>query len=264
MAAQAQPLLTALPEHFAASRQSCYLYAASELVKTFGSNLAYEQALGGMLSRMLGEACAGLRTLAQFNEDPELADDTFLLVGRMLAYSPRLVLAPGPLGTLLDTALAGVLVQHRDACGSVMTFLVRLLEMELPGSGGSGDRAVYTVLLPRAPAMVRLLLAGAAGALPPARNPQIAGVLFALIKVTQQQGLQWASQAVAAVPETALSASDRQKLLGVMQVTAIEGPEARNYGEFEDVIEDLSDSCRRHRRFQDAAQQALLPPPVHA
>jgi hypothetical protein len=65
-----------------------------------------------------------------------------------------------------------------------MTFLVRLLEMELPGSGGSGDRAVYTVLLPRAPAMVRLLLAGAAGALPPARNPQIAGVLFALIKVT--------------------------------------------------------------------------------
>ena len=119
MAAQAQPLLTALPEHFASSRQSCYLYAASELVKTFGSNLAYEQALGeiavlgpnlehqdqysqctpditepgpaaleplqplnagSMLSRMLGEACAGLRTLAQFNEDPELADDTFLLV----------------------------------------------------------------------------------------------------------------------------------------------------------------------------------------
>ena len=50
------------------------------------------------------------------------------------------------------------------------------------------------------------------------------------MQVTQQQGLQWASEAVAAVPETALSASDRQKLLGVMQVTAIEGPEARNYG----------------------------------
>lgn len=66
-----------------------------------------------MLSRMLSEACGGLRTLAQFNADPELADDTFLLVGRMLAYSPRLVLAPGPLATLLDTALAGVLVQHR-------------------------------------------------------------------------------------------------------------------------------------------------------
>ncbi len=66
-----------------------------------------------MLSRMLTEACGGLRSLAAFNADPELADDTFLLVGRMLAYSPRLVLAPGPLATLLDTALAGMLVQHR-------------------------------------------------------------------------------------------------------------------------------------------------------
>lgn len=46
MAPQAQPLLTALPEHFAASRQSCYLYAASELVKTFGGDVTYEQALG--------------------------------------------------------------------------------------------------------------------------------------------------------------------------------------------------------------------------
>ncbi len=49
MAPQAQPLLTALPEHFAASRQSCYLYAASELVKTFGGDEAYEQALGARL-----------------------------------------------------------------------------------------------------------------------------------------------------------------------------------------------------------------------
>lgn len=285
---------------------------------------------------------------------------TTLQVGRMLAYSPRLVLAPGPLATLLDTALAGVLVQHRcaviphphsqgicmamrpqadlhqslhlpialqnsrhcvsasprclmrvrscghrDACGSVMTFLVRLLEIELPGSGSSGDGAVRSVLLPRAPALVRLLLAGITGGLPPARNPQIANVLFALMKVhdfeavvvdhqgcrlcwnrgvavhqciqihwcrgchtacllclvvhlvvsppwhapdtwllslhtqadapmtpqaTQQQGLQWVSEAVAAIPETALSASDRQKLLGVMQITAIEGPEASNYG----------------------------------
>jgi hypothetical protein len=64
-----------------------------------------------------------------------------------------------------------------------MTFLVRLLEMELPGSGATGDHAVRAALLPRAPALVRLLLAGAAGALPPARNPQIASVLFALVKV---------------------------------------------------------------------------------
>ena len=57
MAPQAQPLLTALPEHFAGSRQSCYLYAASELVKTFGGDPAYEQALGADLSSFTKIRC---------------------------------------------------------------------------------------------------------------------------------------------------------------------------------------------------------------
>ncbi len=70
-----------------------------------------------------------------------------------------------------------------------MTFLLRLLEGEAQGNGtggadGSGSvDTVRATLLPRAPLLVRLLLAGAAGALPPARNPQIAAVLYALLKV---------------------------------------------------------------------------------
>lgn len=70
-----------------------------------------------------------------------------------------------------------------------MTFLLRLLEGEAQGNGtgsANGSGVVDTVratLLPRAPLLVRLLLAGAAGALPPARNPQIAAVLYALLKV---------------------------------------------------------------------------------
>lgn len=48
--------------------------------------------------------------------------------GRALSYAPRLVLAPPLLGTLLDGALAGMLVQHREACCSVLAFVVRLLD----------------------------------------------------------------------------------------------------------------------------------------
>ena len=48
--------------------------------------------------------------------------------GRALNYSPRLVLAPPLLGMLLDAALAGLLVQHREACCSVLAFIVRLLD----------------------------------------------------------------------------------------------------------------------------------------
>ena len=39
-------LVATLPARFAASRHSCYLYVASELVKVFGSDRAHEAAIG--------------------------------------------------------------------------------------------------------------------------------------------------------------------------------------------------------------------------
>lgn len=46
MAPQVGPLLTALPASFQARHQSCYLYAASEIVKVFGGDPQYDDALG--------------------------------------------------------------------------------------------------------------------------------------------------------------------------------------------------------------------------
>jgi hypothetical protein len=39
-------LLEALPRHFRQSRQSCYLYVASELIKIFGDEPVHDNALG--------------------------------------------------------------------------------------------------------------------------------------------------------------------------------------------------------------------------
>jgi len=73
---------------------------------------------GELLARLLQEACGRLRSLREVSDAPDLADDTFLLAGRSLHYAPALVLRPPALlPTLLDSAAAGVLVQHR--CASV-------------------------------------------------------------------------------------------------------------------------------------------------
>ena len=47
---------------------------------------------GGMFGRMMGSACAMLRTLRDIGERPDIADDTFLLAGRALSYAPRLLI----------------------------------------------------------------------------------------------------------------------------------------------------------------------------
>lgn len=68
-----------------------------------------------MLDRMLGHSCTRLQSLGDFVEHPDLADDSFILAARALHYCPRLVLPRPLLPLLLDSAAAGLLVQHR--CG---------------------------------------------------------------------------------------------------------------------------------------------------
>ena len=71
---------------------------------------------GQMLNGMLGKSCQMLQSLGDFVNNPDVADDSFLLAGRALHYSPRLVLHEPLLSALLDAATAGVLVQHKCAC----------------------------------------------------------------------------------------------------------------------------------------------------
>jgi hypothetical protein len=76
---------------------------------------------------------------------PELVDDTYILANRALSYRPQLLLhtmlapdaaasiaasggggpAAGALPVLLDCGAAGILLQHREANMSVLSFLVR-------------------------------------------------------------------------------------------------------------------------------------------
>lgn len=55
-------------------------------------------------------------------------DDAFLLAERALNYCPKILVTPTLLPALLDVALRGVLLQHREAGGSCISFLERLIQ----------------------------------------------------------------------------------------------------------------------------------------
>ena len=205
-------MVTALPQCFESTLNPCFLYVASELIKTFGDEPQHDAELGEgamrgagaslypcanhapklnsptiagpMLARMMVGACSGLRSLQEVGARPDLADDTFLLAGRALSYAPRLVLKPQLLPVLLDAVMAGLLVQHREACCSILGFVVRLLDPATHRKCATEALGhLQAALAPRAPLLVRLLLAGAAGALPLGRQAELTDVLHALLKV---------------------------------------------------------------------------------
>lgn len=264
-AAPAVPLLVAaLPARFEATLHPCFLYVASELIKTFGDEPGRDAQLGPMFARMMAGACSGLRTLAEISARPDVADDTFLLAGRALSYAPRIVMTPQLLPLLLDAALAGMLVQHREACCSILGFIVRLLAPETHRKCPPEALAhLQAALAPRAQLTVRLLLAGVVGALPFGRQHELTDVLFAVLKVGNQNALQWVAGALGVIPEEAAAAADKQRFMAACQRVVQEGPGVNDFKPLLAAVDELSELCRRNRRAQAAAQRALLPPELH-
>jgi hypothetical protein len=166
---------------------------------------------------------------------------------------------------LLDVSLMAILIQHREACRSTLSFLRCLLHpSDAPAALSSSPPAqalLQEQLMRVGASLARLLLAGAAGALPDARVPDLAEPLGALLRLAGPQGLSWVSAAVASVPPVALQPSDQQMFLGMCAVLANaagDGGDAEQ-GEFENALFRVADLCRRNARARVAAQQALLP-----
>jgi transportin-3 len=169
----------------------------------------------------------------------------------------------------------GVLVQHREACRSVLGFLSRLFDpasalaslQEHPGL----DQAASVGLLEQqvlrvGPGITHMLLGGAVGALPQSRVEDIAPVLQAMLKLAGQKGaLQWITECANKIPEIALNAGDRQAFLAAA-AAVVQGNTGMDGGcpGLEEALEAVSDLCRRNKRAMKAAQLALIPPQLHA
>ena len=247
---------------FERTRHSCYLYVASELVKTFGDDFAQDPYTQPLLSRMLMSACSVLVSLQAVSARPDLADDTFLLAGRGLSYAPRLLLMSQELlVALIQTSCKAILVQHREACASVANFLVRLLD---PSTHRHCDvqqvKTLEVVFQPYASVLTELVIAGAVGALPGSRIHEMADVLYALLKGSQNavDSLNRVSAAMARVPDSAIPVNVKETFVQVCAVIIgdeiLEDDEQR----LADGLIDLSECCRRHKRVQSVVMETLL------
>lgn len=248
---------------FESTCHSCYLYLASEIIKTFGNRDRVpdvDTVLLPMLERLLTSACARLSTLRDVTANPDVADDAFLLAGRALNYAPRLVLTQSLLPILLVTAKTGLLVQHREACGSIATFMMRLLDpATLRKCPPDASSHLNAALGPVAPEIVRLALAGAVGALPTSRLQEMTDVLYSLLKVATGTAIEWIAAVTALLPQESALPADTQSFLSVCQTVVREGMAVDNEREFMSALGELSDCCRRNKKAQTAAMKALLP-----
>lgn len=237
--------------------QSCFLYLSSEVIKVFGSDPSCANYLGALITSLFSHTISLLKTIQDFTSRPDIADDCFLLASRCIRYCPHLFVPSTIFSSLVDCAMTGITIQHREACTSILTFLNDIFDVATSIGGKQYRLVIDNIIFPRAASLTRILIGSLAGALPESRLEQVISVLMSLTRVYGMQVVTWAQEAISLVPSVAITDGERSNFLGALSSAA--SASGSNSLAIIGSLEELSDVCRRNKTVQEMVQGALQP-----
>ncbi|XP_058179294.1 transportin MOS14 [Rhododendron vialii] len=235
--------------------QSCFLYLSSEVIKIFGSDPSCADYLKILIESLFSHTICLLKTIQDFTSRPDIADDCFLLASRCIRYCPDLFFPLPVFPPLVDCAMIGITVQHREASNSIFTFLSDIFDISNSSQGEKYTSIRDNVIIPRGPTITRILVASLTGALPSSRLETVIYALLALTRAYRSRALEWAQDSVLLIPSTAATEAERSRFLRALSEVVSRG----DVNALTISIEELSEVCRRNRTVQEIVQGALRP-----
>ncbi|KNA25654.1 hypothetical protein SOVF_004570 isoform A [Spinacia oleracea] len=235
--------------------QPCFLYLSSEVIKIFGSDQSCSDYLRNLVEALFRRTACLLATISDFTTRPDIADDCFLLASRCIRYCPQIFIPSPVFPSLIDCAMIGITVQHREASNSILSFLSDVFDLTKSHEGLQYQSIRDSVIVPRGATITRILIASLTGALPNNRFDTVTYTLLSLVRVYHIKALEWARESVSLIPKTAVTEVESSRFLQALS-------EAKSGAKNNDImvpIEELSDVCRRNRTVQDIVQDALKP-----
>ena len=248
------PMLDALMEQlvksYERSRQSPFLYAASICVTEYGRDPAYALRLFEMINALATTSFTFLRDLNDLTAHPDVVEELFYLMGRMMSYCPDPLVRSPLLQSLFQCAVVGMQLDHRDANKGTLNFLentvsygLALREQNKPES----QAALEHVLTNVGQAVVNNLARALMGDLPAYSvdlgHGSIAGILWKLNLLCPNLIAPWMNTALSPAPERT-----RGDFLGALD-TGLQRED------FNLAVRGFMSACGRHRKLQKLQQQ---------
>ncbi|GAB2240674.1 hypothetical protein Droror1_Dr00021192 [Drosera rotundifolia] len=236
-------------------QQPCFLYLSSEVIKIFGSDPSCSEYLRNLIVALFSRTTCLLTSIQDFTARPDVADDCFLLASRCIRYCPQILIPSPVFPALVDCAICGITVQHREASNSILSFLSDVLDLSHSPDSLQFHPIRDCIIVPRGPTITRILIASLTGALPSSRFETVTYALGAVVRAYGVQALQWAKEAVSLIPSSAVKEAESMRFLQALSDAA----SGVNLNTLMAPIEELSDVCRRNRTVQEIVQGALRP-----
>ncbi|PIN22652.1 Nuclear transport regulator [Handroanthus impetiginosus] len=236
-------------------QQPCFLYLSSEVIKIFGSDPSCTSYLKILIESLFNQTTIMLTKIQDFGSRPDLVDDCFLLASRCIRYCPQLFFPSPVFPCLVDCALIGVTVQHREASNSILNFLSDVFDLANSSQGKPYVSIRDSVVIPRGTVITRILLAALTGALPSSRLETVTYALLALTRAYGLKALEWAKDSISLIPSNAVTELERSRFLQALSDAA----SGAAINGLMIPIEELSEVCSRNRSVQEIVQGALRP-----
>jgi transportin-3 len=247
------PLLDRLMQQlvlvFEASFKSSYLYCASICVTEFSNKPAeYGAKLHILISSLSQSVFKRFQTLDGFTSNPDVVEEFFYLLSRVISYCPSILFQSELLGEALRCSVVGLQVHHREANKGVLNFLEGVATHSMSASISPADKAgMEQAISMNGESIVTGICVSLMGDAPlfylDCGKGSLAGVLFKLCQLCPQFASAWVTSGAAVgaqkggVPEQ----------IGRDFVGAV-GQTLGNREEFGNMFRHFHEACWRARR----------------
>jgi len=217
-----KPLIENLRSHlvrnYKHSKQSPYLYAASNCVSVYGSDPSCAQLLTEMICELGQISFESLKSMEDLRNHPDVIEELFFLGDKMIQCCPQSFIPCPMFLPFLQCAAVGMKLDHRDANRGTLAFLDSVFSfgLTLHGNGNvngnSGvshngcNQPLEHAVAQEGKHITNNIILALIGELPLYRiacdNGSIAGILFKLFNLCPGMLLEWVQEPLLKVPET--------------------------------------------------------------
>jgi transportin-3 len=236
-----EPLIQQLVRSFERSHQAPFLYAASICITEYAQDPARATLLYEMVAAMATTAFSFLRTLEELTNHPDVVEEFFYLMGRMMSYCPDPLARSSLLQSLFQCAVVGMQLDHHGANKGTIKFLEHTISYGLSlreQNKPECQAALEQVLSQEGHSVVANLVRAMMGDLPAYSN-QIPEILWKLNLLCPGLLSQWLN---AAFDATTLPERAKNDFMGALDTGL-----ARD--EFSLAVRAFQSACARERRL---------------
>lgn len=252
------PLATKLAEGFAASKQGCFLWATSAVLREFSEDREHvnESITNDIYQFFEMQARSVLRIMSDLPpiDLPDVIEDFYrLLIDALLYYPTKLI--PSELFTpIFQAAISALSLEKQEPVSAALHYIRDLLTYGGPNPATSGDnlgaagaqlrQIVKALLLSQGEALVKQTLAGMMITFPRDCFADGSGVLLGMFQILPAETAAWVDSTIRMLPAGTVTPAEANRLNTKIK-EKLHGGDTANTRQIRVLLQDFTNTYRR-------------------